>query len=373
MKLLIVTHVPHYKEQSRYYAYAPYVREMNLWLKNAPQCTVVAPISTEKKGTIDIPYEHPDIIFFKVPAIALTSFIKILKTMLVLPLVLIRIIKAMQQADHIHLRCPGNMGLLGCILQIGFPFKTKSAKYAGNWDPEAKQPWTYRLQKWILNNTFLTRRMQVLVYGNWKNQSENIRPFFTATYSETEKQAIQKTVHSGETIRLLFAGTLVEGKNPIYAIQLLEQIKESIPNILLDIYGEGKLRRDIEKYVEVSNLKEHVILHGNQSQKIIKKACQQSHFVVLPSKSEGWPKAIAEGMFWGCVPLATAVSCIPDMLAQGKRGVLLQMEVEKDASAINDLINNPSVFEKKSKAAQQWSQKYTLDYFEAEIQKLLQQ
>jgi hypothetical protein len=31
-------------------------------------------------------------------------------------------------------------------------------------------------------------------------------------------------------------------------------------------------------------------------------------------------KAIAEGMFWGCIPVGTAVSCVPFMLDEGKRG-----------------------------------------------------
>ena len=70
------------------------------------------------------------------------------------------------------------MGLIGAIVNILFPNKQKTAKYAGNWDPKSKQPWSYRLQKWILSNTFLTKNMQVLVYGEWPNQTKNIKPFF---------------------------------------------------------------------------------------------------------------------------------------------------------------------------------------------------
>jgi len=77
----------------------------------------------------------------------------------------------MVQADYIHLRCPGNMGL-EALVQMLFPNKPKTAKYAGNWNPKSKQPWSYRLQKWILSYTFLTQNMQVLVYGEWSNQIE---------------------------------------------------------------------------------------------------------------------------------------------------------------------------------------------------------
>lgn len=82
--------------------------------------------------------------------------------------------------------------MLGCLVQIFFPKKIKTAKYAGNWDPEAKQPLSYRIQRWVLSNTFLTRNIQVLVYGEWKQQTKNIKPFFTATYSKSEIIELKK-------------------------------------------------------------------------------------------------------------------------------------------------------------------------------------
>ena len=169
----------------------------------------------------------------------------------------------------------------------------------------------------------------------------------------------------------MFVGSLVEGKNPLYAIQLLEHLCQTNRNVVLDIYGEGVLKVSLENYIEVNNLEECIVLHGNQNQEVLKKAYQQSHFVVLPSKSEGWPKAIAEGMFWGAVPLVTSVSCIPAMLDHGKRGLLLEMDLEKDMAAINQLINNPMDFESKSEAAINWSRQYTTDFFEQQIKKLL--
>jgi glycosyltransferase involved in cell wall biosynthesis len=95
--------------------------------------------------------------------------------------------------------------------------------------------------------------------------------------------------------------------------------------------------------------------------------------VILPSDSEGWPKAIAEGMFWGCVPLATAVSCVPFMLDEGKRGVLLTMDLEKDAKQTATLLNTPTDFDTKRENASNWSRNYTLDIFELEIRDLLKQ
>ncbi|MHC0442719.1 glycosyltransferase [Flavobacterium sp. 3-210] len=280
------------------------------------------------------------------------------------------LLKAMNNADHIHLRCPGNIGLLGCVAQIFFPNKKKTAKYAGNWDSESKQPLSYRLQKWILNNTLLTKNMQVLVYGDWPNQSKNIKPFFTATYLEAEKEIISKS-GMDEKAEFIFVGSLVSGKNPLYAIKLVQElIKEGI-NATLNLYGNGVEKNNLEFYLKENNLENSIVLHGNQNKETVKKAYQKSHFVILPSKSEGWPKAIAEGMFWGCVPIATKVSCVPFMLDYGNRGILLEMNLEKDLIQLNNLFTNNDKFIAKSKLAQEWSQNYTTDFFENEIKNLL--
>lgn len=371
MRFLIVTHVHHIIKQEQYFAYAPYVREMNIWLKYVDNVIVLAPLSNNKPTAIDDFYKNKNISFINVPVFNFTTISNTIKAFFKIPWILIAIFKAMQQANHIHLRCPGNIGLLACFVQILFPSKIKTAKYAGNWDSKSKQPWSYRLQKWILSNTFLTRNMQVLVYGEWKNQSKNIKPFFTATYFESEKgNHTKQTLDSG--IEFIFVGSLVAGKNPMYAIQLVEQLIKKGKKAALNIYGDGIERSTFEQYILENNLNQYVFLHGNQNQEVLKKAYQKSHFVILASKSEGWPKAIAEGMFWGAVPLATAVSCVPNMLDYGNRGVLLQMDLDTDVSAIIELVNDSTEFEKKSVAATNWSQNYTLDRFENEIQKLLQ-
>jgi len=370
MKFLIVTHVPHGVQQKQYYGYAPYIREMNIWLQYVDELIVVALLENTKPTAIDSFYNHKSIDFRRVSNFNLTNFSNTITSIFKLPKILLQIVVAMQQADHIHLRCPGNIGLLGCLVQILFPSKPKTAKYAGNWDPKSKQSWSYRIQKWILSNTFLTKNMQVLVYGEWENQTKNIKPFFTATYSEFDKIEIQEKSLT-QTIRFIFVGTLVKGKNPLYAIQLIENLANKGYGVHLDLYGEGIERESLERYILDSNLEKIVTLKGNQPKNFVKEAYQNSHFVILPSKSEGWPKAIAEGMFWGCIPIATPVSCVPFILDFGSRGLLLQMDLEKDIQQLETLLNNQLDFDSKRKKASDWSRKYTLDVFETEIKKML--
>lgn len=371
MTFCIITHVPHIFKEKQYFAYAPYVNEMNIWTKYVDQLIIVAPMVAAETTAIDTAYQHQDITFLSVGSFDLLGFKSTLKALFKLPGISFRIFKAMRQADHIHLRCPGNIGLLGCMVQVLFPDKIKTAKYAGNWDPKSRQPWSYRLQKWILGNTFLTRNMSVLVYGEWENITRNIKPFFTATYTEAEKLPLARRDLNGG-IHFVFVGTLVKGKNPLYAIKLVEALFKKGHEVTLRMYGEGTERKILEDYIARNGLQPVISLEGNQTKENLKKAYQNSHFVILPSESEGWPKAIAEGMFWGCLPVATAVSCVPYMLENGKRGVLLKKELSEDVMHIEALLQDQEDYNNRQKRAVEWSQNYTLDVFEAEVKKMLQ-
>ena len=449
MKFAVITHVKHIQHKNHYYGYAPYIREMNLWLKYVDKVIIVAPLVNNELNPIHEKYNHSQVYFLQVEEFDITSIANVVRTIVRLPKIATQVYKAMQQADHIHLRCPGNMGLLGALVQILFPNKQKTAKYAGNWDPKSKQPWSYRLQKWILSNTFLTRNMQVLVYGEWEGSTKNIKPFFTATYSESEIQhsafSIQNklslraqsrttennfdfnqsdklddsvlslraqsrttendfnltqsdkqdnsvwslraqsrtTENSLDSARLdkieidlpptsfLFVGTLSKGKQPLYAIRLVEALYQQGKNVQLDLYGEGVLRTDLEQYIAQNNLETIITLKGNQSKETVLKAYQNSHFLILPSKSEGWPKVVAEAMFWGCVPIASPVSCVPFMMGNGSRGIVLKEQLNKDVSQIMNVLNNQEVYKKMALEGQTWSRQFTTDKFETEISKLL--
>ena len=370
MKFAIITHVIHKQQRDKYFAYAPYVSEMNVWTQFVTQVLIVAAVAGQKTTAIDSAYHHKEIVFIPIDSIDVLNWKSRITTYKKKTRIAWQIFKAMYQADHIHLRCPGNIGLIGCIIQILFPFKPKTAKYAGNWNPKAKQPWSYRLQKWLLSNPFLTRNMQVLVYGEWEGTSKNIHPFFTATYWETEKAPI-KPLTFANAIRFVFVGTLSSGKRPMYAIALVEALSKRGYSVQLELYGEGKERIVLEDYIEKNHLKSFIELKGNQSKEIIKSAYQNSHFVLLPSKSEGWPKAIAEGMFWGCIPLATSISCVPFMLDYGNRGVQLTTELEQDVQQVMAILNNEVDYFEKRKKASDWSRYYTLDVFENEIERIV--
>lgn len=370
MRFLIVTHVQHKKVGNSWYAYEPYVKEMNLWLKHVESVSIIAPVIDAPLNLIDVAYQHPNINFIKAPAILFNSFSDAFLSLYYLPRIFYNVIREMHRAQHIHLRCPGNMGLIGCIAQIFFPAKIKTAKYAGNWDFKSKQPFTYRMQQALLRNTFITKNMTALIYGQWPDHTKNTRSFFTASYTEADKNNTAiRTLNA--PLKLIFAGTLNAGKQPMLSARVCYQLIQKGIKAELHFYGEGKERESLEGYIEDNNLRQAIFLHGNQPPDVLKKAFKESHFLVFISRSEGWPKAVAEAMWWGCLPITSYVSCVPEMVGYGERGQLVEDSEEAVCKAIETYLNNPDLYRQKCTRAIEWARNFTLERFESEIKTIL--
>src|SRR5690606_17760008 len=154
--------------------------------------------------------------------------------------------------------------------------------------------------------------------GDWSNQSKNIIPFFTASFSEEERGTINKKITT--PYKFLFVGNLVPGKQPAIAFQIVEDLNKRYIPSELHVYGNGEL---MSSFQNQAKNKAYIHLNGNQPLKVLKQAYKDAHFLILASKSEGWPKAVAEAMFFGCIPVVTPVSCVPWMVGGGSRGILI--------------------------------------------------
>ena len=361
----------HKSFNKRIYGYGPYIREINIWEKYIDTLIIVAPKVSTSPSAIDLAYNSDKIKFIEVPQINLVGIKNSIQAVINIPVILLQIFSAMNQADHIHLRCPGNMGLLGSLMQIFFPKKKKTAKYAGNWDPNMKKIKSYNLQRTILSNTFLSRNIKVLVYGEWPNQSANILPFFTASYHENEKSQIFPRQFAG-LIKCLYCGFLLKEKRALQSIQVVEQLHKMGYDIELTLLGDGPDYLTLHKYIQQNQLEDFIYLKGNVDANEVKEYMKNAHFLTFYGHdSEGWPKVVAESMFWGCVPLVRSVSCTRFMLGEGERGTIVQDSVSSMVDGVLFYLNNPYKYHTTSINAMNWSREYTLERFKTEIKSLI--
>ena len=149
------------------------------------------------------------------------------------------------------------------------------------------------------------------------------------------------------------------------SVKTIERLLSKNKDVQLDMYGEGEKFNEVKQYIIENKLENNIFLHGNKPKEIVKKAFIEAHFLIFISKSEGWPKVVAEAMFWKCLPISTNVSCVAFMLAYGKRGTVVESNVlvEDLVTIINQYLENEDLYQEKALLAQKWSQKYTLDKF----------
>lgn len=355
------------------WGYGPYIHELNIWLKYVDHVTIIAPKDTQPTSPIDVKVEGKSVKFVAVPEVSVKSPFEIFRALVYSPYIIGIILFHSWNASLIHLRAPSNLGLLGSFAQIFYPNKRKIAKYAANFDFSSQQPFFNRLQRAILNNIFLTRNIQMLVYGNWPQATKNCLPFFTASYFEKDKEHTPpRSITENLPIKLLFVGTLRSNKMPLFSIQVCEQLHQEGQPVTLDLYGDGPDRKMLEDYIVENKLTEIVRLHGNQSKETVKRAFQTSHFLIFISKSEGWPKVVAESMFWGCVPITTPVSMVPEMIGNQERGCLIQPNQDEVVTTLKSILNHPTQYQAMANKAMTWSRRFTFDVFETEIKNLLE-
>lgn len=213
----------------------------------------------------------------------------------------------------------------------------------------------------------------MLVYGEWPGQSKNVKPFYTASFSEKTILNVQEKKFQAP-YHFVFVGNLVPGKGLKMALNVIQGLQEKGVDCSLEIYGEGPERISMEAYAKEAEIK-GIEFKGNRSLEELELAYQKAHFVILPSKSEGWPKAVAEGMFFGCIPVVTDVSCVRWMLGNGSRGILLnnyELGIQNsELEQIVDILKQPEEMKRMSGEAKRWSQQYTVERFEEGIREVL--
>ncbi|MFK8111693.1 MAG: hypothetical protein AB8B91_05810, partial [Rubripirellula sp.] len=184
-RLLVITHVPHYRSDGELHAYGPYVREINVWCDLFPQVTIAAPCYDQPPQGDGLAFSRDNLSVFPIAESGGETIWAKLYQLCVLPWIVARLCFAMWRADAIHVRCPGNLGLLGVALGPIFCNKLV-AKYAGQWNGFPGESRTVTLQRWLLGSRWW--RGTVTVYGDWPGQRDHVVSFFTSVMTTEQIQ-----------------------------------------------------------------------------------------------------------------------------------------------------------------------------------------
>ena len=115
-RLLVVSHVLHYRHGGKLYAYGPYAREIDVWAELFPELVIAAPCRDEQPPGDWVAFTRANISIAPQREAGGDHWSAKMRQILILPLLVRDLSRAMRAADAIHVRCPGNLGLLGVLL-----------------------------------------------------------------------------------------------------------------------------------------------------------------------------------------------------------------------------------------------------------------
>lgn len=156
-----------------------------------------------------------------------------------------------------------------------------------------------------------------------------------------------------QTIRrekiIVSVGRLIPQKNQKLLIKSFIEISNKIPEYKLIIYGEGKLRKELQELIDLSGMSEKILLPGNVDN--IEKEIYQASLFVLSSNYEGMPNSLMEAMALGLPCISTDCPCGGPkfLIKDGYNGFLIKVgNIEELKEKMLQVIENAQIQEKFS-------------------------
>ncbi len=149
-----------------------------------------------------------------------------------------------------------------------------------------------------------------------------------------------------------YIGRLSEEKGIKYLIEAIATLSLSGLLLKLLLTGDGPSEKVLKEMVKRKGLERVVIFTGFQSD--IVPWISAIDVFALPSLTEGTPMALLEAMSFGIPVVASAVGGIPQVIEQGKNGILVPPGKSDDiANAILDMFRNNGLRTNISEAAKE--------------------
>lgn len=331
-KLVVISHTEHQKKQTgEIVGWGPTINELNHLTNQWEEIVHIACLESKQPTGSSISYDS-SIRFIPIPTFGGKNILNKIDIIWKTPLILYRINKELRNATHVQVRLP--MGI-GPFLLLFFKFRKRNfllwVKYANNWSAK-NIPISNKIQRTILKKNFLN--CKVTINGFWNDQPEHCYSFENPCLEkediETGRLLIEVKKYNVRPV-LIFVGGLHRAKG----VDILVEFLKSVDSELIEFFhivGEGEMSSSLSEVLKAKNF--NCKLHGGLAQSELYKLLQQSHFIILPSKSEGFPKVLAEAMCFGCIPICSDVGSVGHYISNNVNGFVMS-EITNESLSIS--------------------------------------
>ncbi len=159
--------------------------------------------------------------------------------------------------------------------------------------------------------------------------------------SHIDREAVrQKLGLQPEDVFFVAVGRLVYEKGHEFLVEAMAEVAKEDLHAIAGICGAGPLHDQLQAQIERLNLHNKVKLLGQWDE--IPELLAASDVFVLPSRWEGLPMALLEGMMAGLPVIAARVEGVDEVVQPGVHGMLVPLESPRElAQAILQLLRSP--------------------------------
>lgn len=352
MKLCIY-HEPLHSDGQTFDTYGPYARYVTEFARHFEHVLVFAPVTTEATYFSGCPLNSHNITvvplpYFQTHAQAYRHVVTIAKIFR----------RHASSLDVINCRSTAplayllwwfthrrNVPFIYHFAADPFEVLDTSPKYTGIYGRFARLAYgiEFSIQKHIMRRNYAFASGSSLC-DRLRKITPNVVPVVTSTLRE-EDYYLRQDCCSADLLRLLYVGRLKAGKGLDYLIKAVKILRSHGLNVELDLVGDGDLGEPLIELAQQMSIPEHVHFRGFAVMgQQLNDYYNTADIFVMPSLSEGSPKAVLEALGHSLPVIATATGNIPKMLNQGNRGILVpQRDPNAIAESVMRLIND-SVF-----------------------------
>lgn len=182
-------------------------------------------------------------------------------------------------------------------------------------------------------------------HGNHFTIYNNL-PSYISLRSDSRSFSTDKPITIGVVSRLEH----IKGMDLV--IPAFAKVHKKYPNTKLLVVGNGSLRPAMENQAGDNGISTEVEFTGRQPQDALQEHYDRIDILLMPSRSEGFGLTAVEGMARGCVMVAADTGGLPEVIRNGKDGLLHKPEsVEDMADKIEYLLSDIDKLRDFSKSA----------------------
>jgi colanic acid/amylovoran biosynthesis glycosyltransferase len=158
-----------------------------------------------------------------------------------------------------------------------------------------------------------------------------------------------RSAETGETIRFLSVARLVAIKGHEFAIRAFARVHERIPNVHLDIVGDGPLRHSLEVLADELGVGNAITFHGALDNVAILRLYEVSHLFLLTSVTidgdqEAQGLVLQEAQAAGIPVIATSSGGIAEGIGEGAGYLVGEWDIDMLTERMVFLASRPEVW-----------------------------